>query len=131
MITLANVCNYNIVFFLLCIVSFILCLFVSIVLSFGGHLTIHPTSFCFTKCLAISATFIFYIYLFLIPITTNIHLLVVTFVEDIVEFICGNFNVHLFVWFGSSISIVMRFVIFSKGILVLLTVFDCEICSFL
>jgi hypothetical protein len=62
-----------------------------------------------------SATFILYIYLFLILITINIQPLVITFVEDIVEFICGNLNVHLFVRFGSSIYIAMRFVIFLKG----------------
>jgi hypothetical protein len=101
MITLANVCNYIIVLFLLCIVSLILCFFVVIVLSFGGHLTIHLTRFCFIKCPTISTTFILYICLFLIPITTNIRPFVVAFVEDIVEFICGNFNATPFclVWF--------------------------------
>ncbi len=58
MITLASVCNYSIVLFLLGTVSLILCFFVAIVLSFGGHLTIHLASFCFTISPAISTTLI-------------------------------------------------------------------------
>jgi hypothetical protein len=102
MIDLASVYNYNIVLFILGIVSLIFCLFVAFILSFGGHLTIHLASFCFIKCLAISTTLIIYICFFLILVVqTNIHPLVVALVGDIMEFIWGNMNVIPFylVWF--------------------------------
>ncbi len=84
------VCDYSIVLFLLDTVSLILCFFVAIVLSFGGRLTIHLASFCFTKSPAISTALI--LSLSLIPVTMNICPPAVAFVEDIVEFICGNLN---------------------------------------